>query len=421
MKLLSTALLSATQTGVKIVSAFVILKLIAIKSGTEGVVYLGAYQNALLIMSMLAGALLYSGITALIAEDSDLDKRKRIFSISLVVSLFASLIVAIVVWLNVVKLGELLFSSSAFNSLLMILPAGIFFYVAFGMVVALFNGEREVKKIVLFNIINSIAVVGFTFISYQYLGLVGLLAALFVPQVLMGIYLLYKRRSYFVPIGIFDFYKSKPIYKSLLNFAAMGLAAAISMPLAQIYVRNFISTSLGVHEAGIWQGVSRISEVYLVFITASLSVYLLPKLASTQDGMPLKLLMISVSKLLIPFALLMGIGVFALRDLIIGVLFTSEFNSMRELFLWQVIGDMIKIIAWLYAYVLLARQNLRWFIFGEVFFSFSYVLAVYFFVLNFGVKGSVYAYAFNYFMYLVFVSMVVVKYHLSSSNLNASN
>ena len=99
----------------------------------------------------------------------------------------------------------------------------------------------------------------------------------------------------------------------------------------------------------------------------------------------------------------MAVGVYLFRDLAITILFTEKFRAARELFAIQLVGDVLKITSWLYAYPMISRGATKWFVSSEVFFAGSLVLLTSALVPHFETNGANIAYAINYIIYLVFV------------------
>lgn len=64
----------------------------------------------------------------------------------------------------------------------------------------------------------------------------------------------------------------------------MTLSTAITIPLVYILLRNWLSEARSITEVGLWQGMSKIFDAYLQFITAAFSVYLLPTFAKLILG-----------------------------------------------------------------------------------------------------------------------------------------
>ena len=200
--------------------------------------------------------------------------------------------------------------------------------------------------------------------------------------------------------------------KQLKNISKLFVLTAISamrFPATILIVRSIITNTVGLQSAGNWQAVWRISEAYLAVITMALSTYYLPKLAKINGYHNIKAEVHYVLKFILPTIVLMATFVFFCRDLLISILFTNDFSLARDLFLVQLIGDVIKIISWLYAYPVLAHGKAKVYIITELMFSLLLVGLTYLFVHRFGVHGANYAFALNYILYLICMRVILKK------------
>ena len=82
---------------------------------------------------------------------------------------------------------------------------------------------------------------------------------------------------------------------------------------------------------------------------------------------------------------------------------------MKELFLWQVVGDSLKIGSWLLAYLMLSKAMTKLFIVTEIIFSVSLVILTYLFTNVFGFEGVSIAYLVNYAIYWIVMGLFVFK------------
>ena len=82
----------------------------------------------------------------------------------------------------------------------------------------------------------------------------------------------------------------------------MALVSAIVVPVSQLIIRSYIKNHESITSAGLWEGINRISIMYLLVITTSLSVYYLPRLAELRNKNELRKEIFSVYKLIIPLA-----------------------------------------------------------------------------------------------------------------------
>jgi PST family polysaccharide transporter len=188
-------------------------------------------------------------------------------------------------------------------------------------------------------------------------------------------------------------------FRELSGFGLMGLTSALTVPVSYMLIREYLTDKLGLQAAGYWQASWKISEVYLMLITSTLSAYYLPRLAEIRNASELKKEIISVYKFIMPLVIVGAITIYLLRDFIIHLLFTPDFMPMKELFPWQLAGDIVKIGAWILGYVMLGRAMVKVFILTEIAFSLSFVLLTWLLVEPFGLMGVSMAYAVNYTLY----------------------
>lgn len=186
----------------------------------------------------------------------------------------------------------------------------------------------------------------------------------------------------------------------------MAMASAITIPAGQIIVRNFIIRKTSTANAGLWEGINRISGMYLMIITASFSVYFLPKLSQLKTKNELRNEIFSVYKIIIPFLLLSTFLIYIFRILVIHILFTPEFIGMQSLFAFQLIGDVLKILGYVLGYLLLSKAMSKVYITMEIV-NFLLLVAVSYFLVNaYGAVGATLAFAIVYLIYFLVLCVV---------------
>jgi PST family polysaccharide transporter len=130
-----------------------------------------------------------------------------------------------------------------------------------------------------------------------------------------------------------------------------------------------------------------------------MTIYFYPKLAETNSNS--KEFVLHYLKTIIPLFTIGLVIIYFLRKYIIQVLFSSEFESMESLFLWQLIGDVLKAASLIFGTLLIAKKQTKVFIITEIislcimYFSSNWMLH------SIGINGIVQAYAFTYLIYLV--------------------
>ena len=181
----------------------------------------------------------------------------------------------------------------------------------------------------------------------------------------------------------------------------MALTSAVTVPVSHLIVRNYIGENLSWEQAGHWQAIWYISTMSLMVVTTTLSVYYLPKLSELTDKIELRKEIKQGYKIVMPIVLIVSVAIFLFKDFIIWLLFTEEFAPMQELFLWQLVGGVIKVSALLLSYLMLAKSMTKAFVSTEIVSSISFVALSIWFVGQYGLIGMTYSFTVNYSLYLI--------------------
>ena len=410
MTLIKTSVLTGISTVIKLVSAFVINKVIALYIGPSGLAIVGQLQNFTSIITTFSNGAISSGIVKYTAEYQDIEEKKKIFSSSIVISLICSLIISIFLFGFSDYLSELILKDIQYSSVFIIFGATIFLFALNMVLISILNGQKEIKKYVLVNIAGSIFSLVFTSILIMQLNLMGALYAMVLNQsVMFFVTLAFVIKSSWFKLEYFKQGLDKESLSKLSKYSLMAIVSALTVPVSHLIIREYIGENLGWDSAGYWQGIWYISTMYLMLVTTTLGVYYLPRLSEIQDNKELRKEIFSGYKIIMPIVILASLIIFLLKEYVILIAFSKDFMPMMELFAWQLMGDVIKIASWLLAYLMLAKAMTKVFIYTEVLFSALFVGLSILFVDKFGLVGITYAYALNYLLYLFMMIFIFRK------------
>ncbi|WP_432462973.1 O-antigen translocase [Agarivorans sp. QJM3NY_33] len=400
-------------TLIKMAMGFVIAKVVAIYTGPTGMAMLGQVQSMVGSLNGIINAPVGSGVVRFTAEHKDngfaactpwwrasLQWMMIISAIAIPTGLLLADNIA--VWLFqdstlawVVMATVCVLPLSAIGTLCNSVINGQQLYrryVGLGMLSALLSGCIMLLMIAMYNI-------------------QGALLAASVQSALIGlVMLIVNLRQPWLRLSFWWGETDTKARKAIGGYMLMAITSALTVPVSLILVRNILIAQVGWDATGQWQAVWKISEVYLGVITMALGTYYLPRLSSLKGVDAIVNEINKTTRIIIPIVATMALGVYLLRDIAISLLFTEAFRSARDLFAIQLIGDVIKITGWLYAYPMLSRGATKWFVLSEVFFSVTFIGLTYFFVQDFGVIGANLAYMMNYILYFVFVFVFVRKF-----------
>lgn len=411
MTLIKTSVLTAISTIIKVITAFVINKVLAIYVGPSGLAVIGQLQSFNSIVMTFANGAITSGVVKYTAEyREDIAQKSKFFSTAIVITLICSIIVGLLLNLFSSYLSTFILKSDEYTNIFVIFGFSIILFALNTLLMAILNGQKEIKKYIAVNIVSSLFSLGFTSLLIVSFGLMGALYALVVNQsVIFFVTLAFVVKSSWFKLEYFKQNVDKQSLIKLGKYSAMALTSALTVPVSHLIVRNYIGENLSWEDAGYWQGIWYISSMYLMVITSSLSIYYLPRLSEIKDSSELKKEILNGYKIILPIVSVLALGIYIFRELVIEIAFTEKFIPMIELFKWQLVGDVIKIVSWLLGYVMLAKAMTKIFIYTEVVFSILFVLLSIFFIDNFGLIGITYAFSLNYLLHLIMMIFIFIR------------
>ncbi len=412
MNIFKTSVLTGIATIARLLSGFIVMKLVAVLSGPEGVAQLGQFMSLTALLVVFAGGGVGPGVIKYLAEFKDDDaKAANLLRSAFSFTVIASLCMCLLVLLSSNYIAAWLLGSSEFQWLIVVLAVAQIFVALHNLVIATVNGMMDVKRLAFIHVCGALAGTLLPVLLGYFYKLNGVLLAFVLGQAALLVisFSAYKRSSYFKWSNI-GWRVEKMDFALLARFSLMTLTSALLAPIVQIAVRNYLAGVFSWEVVGYWQAVSKVSEAYLLFITMAISVYYLPKLSALQGKRELVREIKGAYMYLMPLVAALGMLIYLFRDLITVVLFSREFLSASYLYAPQLIGDVIKIASFIFSYMMLAKAMTKTFLLSELVFSGMYFGWVVILTEYFGLIGAMYAFAVNYFLYWVFTGLVTFRY-----------
>jgi PST family polysaccharide transporter len=199
----------------------------------------------------------------------------------------------------------------------------------------------------------------------------------------------------------------------------MALLSAIIAPLTLIFIRNFIIKTQSIHEAGVWDAINRLSSFYMLFFSSGLSLYYMPKLSSLTTEIEFKNELKNYFKTLVPLFLLLLIVLFFAKGIILKIAFTSEFNSINKLLIWQLLGDFFRIMTLAFGFQILVKTMMKKYFLIEIVFNLSYLLFSIYSIRLTSIEGALKAYFYS--NVICFVLVLLMFRNLFKNSLKTLN
>ena len=414
--LIRTSFFTSIATAVKILTAFILNKIVAIYIGPIGIAIIGQFQNFFGIAGTIGSGGISTGVIKYIAENKkDENENKKIISTSFIFILICSVITGLILFIFSGYFSFLVFKTTDDRFIIRIISFSLIFASLNSLLMSILNGLKEIKKYTLANILTNLTVLVLSVLLVMKYKITGVLIAIIIGQsFIFFITLFFVVKSKWFKISWFIGNFNNNILKKLSNYSIMTLVSSTMGPASLLIIRNYIGNHLSWKDAGYWQGIWTISEVYLTFITSSLAVYYLPRLSEIKQEKDFKKEIFHTSKIILPIVFCLALIIFLIKYFVISILFTSEFLPMIPLFKYQLAGDVIKIACWLLAYNMLAKAMTKTFIISEIIFNLTFIGLMMVCVSYFGLIGTTIAFCINYIIYFVFLIFVFRKVLLSN-------
>ena len=386
----------------KLIFGFITSKALALFVGANGMAYVGNFRAFLNVLENFSLLGIHNAVVKYVSEfQNDRSKLKSVLATFGLLLLTSSIAISLFLILGADYLSKQIFNHSEIYSFVFYSIAVVFpLYIFSTFCISVVNGFQEYKNVIYIQIISSaIALIFSVFFIYYYSTIGALVSLIFAPIFVFFVSLFYlKKHIRFWDVLSIEFFDFK-IVKNLSEYVLMALVSGVIGSFVLLEIRTDIVAITGLQQAGIYEGLQRISSYYLLFVSSIMAIYFYPKLAETNSNS--KEIVLHYLKTIIPLFTIGLVIIYFLRKYIIQVLFSSEFESMESLFLWQLIGDVLKATSLIFGTLLIAKKQTKVFIITEIislcimYFSSNLMLH------SIGINGIVQAYAFTYLIYLV--------------------
>ena len=396
----------------KIGIGLVTSKLLAVFVGPSGMALVGNLRNFMTSLESVATLGFQNGIVKYVAEIKEEKPRlQKLLSTVFISLVFIAILLSGVLFFFAAYWNQEIFGAnyqyqSVFKALALALP----WYVISIFLISALNGLGSFKKVIVINSIgNAVGLLVSIVLILEYQTFGALLAIVVSPALLffVSFYFVNKEIDFLESISRSDF--DFAIIKNLSSYSLMALVSSVLGPLVFLAIRNNIIQNLGINQAGYWETMTRISTYYMLFVSTILTVYFLPKLAVAKDNRETKSVFWSFYTGIMPVFILGVTVIYFARFFIVKLLFTQEFLPMTSLFLWQLVGDVLKVASLILGYQFFAKKLTVAFIITELLSLAISYFSSRFLVSIFGLEGVVMAHALTYFIYLIVLGVYFRK------------
>lgn len=395
----------------RLITSLIVSKLISVLLGTRGLALIGNLKNALSVLQNFSTGGLDIAVAKYASEHKDETNNYVVFISTLFWVLFGlSLMVFFGVFLNNEALSIYVFDDSQYDFVFKWLAVLLPLYGLNAYLIAILQGLEEFKKVIKINIYTHILnVIVFAVCVYVFDLSGAFMAVIIVPSASLGISFLLARKQ--LSLGQYFDYKifSTQQLKYFGQYAFMTLISAVSFPLVYFWIRQGISSEIGIDAAGYWEANFRLSTFYLVFIQSILNLYILPKFVQAKTREEFRSIVFEFYKQIIP---LFGIGLiilFVLRKYLVLVVFSEDFLEVTSILGWQMIADFLRVLALVMVIQFHAKKMVWHYILTDLFLAIALYVSAIIGLKYLELPGVVIGHVVTYAIYFILILIIFRK------------
>lgn len=417
MSFLRAGLMLGASTATRLAAALAAVKLIVVYTGADGLGQIGFLMNAIGVLATVAGAGILNGVIKRVAETQDRTAELRLVTgTSTTICIAWSVLVGAVLAALAEPLSHQLFQSETHADVFRWLAAGQFFMTCATLLGGYMSGHRMTSEYAVLSAIGSLLGMGGVAFGVWQWGLPGAMLGLVWLNACPGLVMLcwacfaWPRTSLALLRPMWARHEATTLFK----FSLMLSVSALTLPLTQLYLQQLIHGHSGWDAVGYWQAAVRYTDTATQFLAVLLTNYYLPRLAQANHTAQISQVVREAYVFAVPALLAFAALSILLSKPIILLLYSKELLPAQELFSWQVVGTVFKLLAYIIGYVGVARASARLYIGAEIFQAATLCAAGTLLVAQFGATGASIAYAMTYLVYFV-VCVVALRIFVSRS------
>lgn len=410
MNFIKTSFLSGLSTAISLIARLISTKIVAVYLGTNGMFLMGQLKDFLRLGNTISSFGIENGI---IKYTSEFEKQeielKGIVGTSFKINFFSALIVSGLILVFKEKVSDFLQINFNQNFYFLILICSVISASIHTCFLSIYNGLKKIELYVLINIFSNILSAIVIILLVLEMEIIGAFYALALNQIL----------SLLINVMFYIYYRPFKIkwilesfitenLKKLSKFSVMAIAGPTCLIISTFIIRDHIYNEFGSDYAGSWEAMWRISAIYLLFLITTFKFYLIPTFSKVNDE-KLKQEVFKIWKVTIPIIIIITIGVYFTKNIIIDILLSKEFVLINAIIFFHLLGDVIKINCWVLGNIMISKADTKSFVLFQIEWSAIFIILSYLFIDMYGFVGVSISYFITYIIHFTLLNLYYRK------------
>ncbi len=400
--------LNAVVIFIRLVVSGFIQWLLATTVGASGIANIGTIRNVMAMLASTSTLGTFNGVVKYVAEfKENQPELAKVFSTVTIFVIAGSLSSAAVLFFGASYLSGYLFNSQDYIYVFQLLAVIVPFIGVNRVIGGVVSGISDYKRYAKIELISYLFATVALLLGLYLSDLKGVIIAIAIAPIIQLLVVAFVFGKVLKTYVRFKALRIKISYRNkLLAFTLMSFISTFLLNYIELYIRALVTEEININEAGYWTAMTFISKNYMVFATGLFTLYVLPKFASIHSESEFKTEVINIYKTILPIFALGMLLVYVLRNFIIELIY-PEFTGMEPLFMWQLLGDFVRLCAMVLAHQFLAKRLVKSFIITEVVSLALFFILTTVFIGHYGTEGVVMAHFVRYIIYFILVVIFV--------------
>lgn len=388
----------------KILIQIIRSKFMAILLGPAGIGLYGLYITSIgLISSITNFGLDVSGVKFLSSIKNNPEKKYENFNLYKSLIIITSILGFTIVIIFSPILSYFTFQDFDQQFVFFCLSIYVLFYQLGNGNNTFLRALRRKKKFAKSNLTSEFLSLIISVLFYYFLGIEGIIPALIFTSLIYFVVSQILNRENSLSISIFSLKDSlnngKEILKTGITYSFSGLLIIISSLIIQVFIKYHGDLV----EVGLYIAAIAIVNNYVNLIFRAMAIDFFPKLSEIKSIQKSNKLVNDQSILALLFLSPILIILITFIDLVLYLLYSSEFYEISFLVQLLIIGVLFRTMSWSISYFFLSRGNTKLFFKSELFFNIFYLLTMVISYSIYGLNGLGFAFILSNSFYLFIV------------------
>ncbi len=394
--IVASTLLVGGGSLINIACSIVRSKVISIVVGPVGIGLQGLLQGTMRTMISIANmSLQTTGVREVARWRTEGDKEElghTLRALGLATLVLGALATLVLVVLQR-PIGAAVLDDPALSWTLAVLGIGVFAQVLYATYDAFLRGFRRVPQQTKASVVANLFAAAIGSVIVWQFGVAGIPFAIVAQPLfllLSAAYVGRDLREHLVPP---ERARTRKAMRRILGTGIILAITALLTPGVQLAARVLIARWASLDEVGYFQAASSVSLLYLGFVLGAMSLDYYPRLAeATHDHPALRRMVNEQARVSLLLAGPAVLGMIAMSDQVVAVLYTSEFSVTADILRWQLLGDVLKIGSWTLGYLVLAQGKPVVYFLTELTWNASYLIVLVVLLPSLGLRATPAAY-----------------------------